>query len=86
MVEITLSAVEVKLEAYVREAMEGFFQQEESTVYQEKLLLAKVNFIHEAQKLLAEENFTIPTIQELADYTRMPEEEVRAVLSLSQEK
>lgn len=80
------AAVEVKLEAYVREAMEGFFQQEESTVYQEKLLLTKVNFIHEAQKLLAEENFTIPTIQELADYTRMPEEEVRAVLSLSQEK
>lgn len=80
------AAVEVRLEAYAREAMEGFCQQEESMEYQEKLLLAKVNFIHEAQRLLAEENFTVPTIQELADYTRMPEEEVRAILSLFQEK
>ena len=78
--------VEVKLESYVRESMEEFCQKEESTEYQEKLLLAKVNFIHEAQKQLAEENFAIPTVQELADFTRMPEEEVMAILSLSRER
>ncbi len=78
--------VEMKLESYVRESMEEFCQKEESTEYQEKLLLAKVNFIHEAQKQLAEENFAIPTVQELADFTRMPEEEVMAILSLSRER
>ncbi|MCI9004795.1 MAG: hypothetical protein HFH39_06060 [Lachnospiraceae bacterium] len=78
--------VEVKLESYVRESMEEFCQKEESTEYQEKLLLAKVNFIHEAQKQLAEENFALPTVQELADFTRMPEEEVMAILSLSRER
>lgn len=78
-----VETVEKRLELFVKEAMESFCQEMESADYNENTILAKVNLIHEAQKMMAEENGTIPTMQELSQYTRIPVEEIRDILSLA---
>ncbi len=79
-------AMERQLETYVREAMEEYRREMEGTDNGESAVLAKVNLLYEAQKVLAEENGTIPDIQELSEYTRIPADEVRDILALSQKK
>lgn len=80
------AAMEQKLEGYVREAMGQYRQETEGMAHGESTILAKVNLVHEAQKVLAEENGTIPALQELSDYTRIPLEEVRDIMALSKKK
>ena len=80
------NAMEQKLEGYVREAMGQYRQEAEGMANGEHTILAKVNLVHEARKALAEENGTIPALQELSDYTRIPMEEVRDIMALSQKK
>lgn len=80
------SAMERKLESYIREAMGQYRQETEGISHGEHTILAKVNLVHEAQKILAEENGTIPALQELSDYTRIPMEEVRDIMALSRKK
>lgn len=80
------SAMERKLEGYVREAMEQYRQETEGTDSGENAILAKVNLLYEAQKVLAEENGTVPGMQELSDYTRIPVNEVRDIMALSRKK
>lgn len=50
---------------------------------QENTILAKTNLIHEATKVLAEEWGRLATVAELAEYTRMTEEEIRMYVDLS---
>ena len=45
-----------------------------------------LGIIHEAQKALAEDTGTIPALQELSEYTKIPVEEVRDIMALSKEK
>ncbi len=80
------SAMERKLESYIREAMGQYRQETEGISHGEHTILAKVNLVHEAQKVLAEENGTIPALQELSDYTRIPMEEVRDIMALFRKK
>lgn len=80
------STVEQQLEAYVREAMEQYCRETEGTDHGESAILAKVNLVYEAQKILAEENGTIPSMQELSEYTRIPVEEVGDIMALSRKK
>lgn len=79
-------AIEQQLEAYVREAMEQYRREAEGTDHGESAILAKVNLVYEAQKVLAEENGTIPSMQELSEYTRIPVEEVGDIMALSRKK
>jgi RNA polymerase primary sigma factor len=79
-------AMERKLEAYVREAMEQYRQETEGTDHGESSILAKVNLVYEAQKALAEENGTIPGMEELSDYTRIPVDEICDIMALSRKK
>lgn len=79
----SLEVAEKRLELFVRAAMESYCQETESADYNENTILAKVNLIHEAQKILAEENGTIPTQQELSQYTRIPVKEIGDILSLA---
>ncbi len=53
---------------------------------QENTIVAKTNLIHEATKVLAEEWGRLATIEELADYTKMSEEEIRLYVDLSLEE
>lgn len=80
------SDMEQKLENYVREAMGRYRQETEGMAHGESTILAKANLVHEAQKVLAEENGTIPDLQELSDYTRIPMEEIRDILALSRKQ
>lgn len=81
-----VGVMEQKLESFVREAMERYRQETEGRNSGDHTILAKVNLVHEARKVLAEENGTIPALQELSDYTRIPVEEVRDIMALSQKK
>ena len=78
--------MEKKLESFVRKAMEEYRQETQGRNSGDHTILAKVNLVHEARKALAEENGTIPALQELSDYTRIPVEEVRDILALSRKK
>lgn len=53
---------------------------------QENTILAKTNLIHEATKVLAEEWGRLATVSELAEYTKMTEEEIRMYVDLAQDK
>ena len=52
----------------------------------ENTILAKTNLIHEATKILAEEWGRLATVEELAEYTKMSEEEIRTYVELSLEE
>ena len=76
------TCLEKRLESFVREGMESYRQELEGEADSENTILAKVSLIHEAQKALAEENGTVPTVQELCEYTRIPQEEIVDILDL----
>lgn len=78
--------LEDRLESCVRESMKQYRQETEGMDNGENTILAKVNLLHEARKVLAEENGTIPAMQELSDYTRIPLEEVRDIMALSRKR
>ena len=78
-------SVRMELECSARKAMEDYRQQVEGAAHAENAILAKVNLLHKAQEVLAEENGTMPTFQELADYTNMPVGEIKGILSLPKE-
>lgn len=81
-----VSSMEQKIESFVREAMEQYRQETEGRNSGDHTILAKVNLVHEARKVLAEENGTIPTLQELSDFTKISVEEVSDIIALSREK
>lgn len=66
--------------------MEQYQRETEGIDSRDNTILAKVNLIHEAQKALAEDTGTIPALQELSEYTKIPVEEVRDIMALSKEK
>ena len=43
----------------------------------ENAIVGKVSLIHQVKKLLAEETGQEPTLKELADYTKIPEDELK---------
>lgn len=52
----------------------------------ENTILAKTNLIHEATKVLGKEWGRLATVAELAEYTKMPEDEIRMYVDLSLEE
>lgn len=52
----------------------------------EHTIVAKTNLIHEAAKVLAEEQGRLATVPELAEYTKMAEEEIQMYIDLSLEE
>lgn len=52
----------------------------------ENTIVAKTNLIHEATKVLAEEQGRLATVPELAEYTKMTEEEIQMYIDLSLEE
>ncbi len=70
----------------IRNAMERYLGEENGEELQNKTILAKVSLVHEARKLLTEEEGKSPTEQEIAEYTKIRTEEIRDILSLIKEK
>lgn len=74
--------LEQRLEAFVIEGMEEYRRQQEGESSSANTILAKVSLLHEAKRVLAEENGTIPTLKELCAYTKISLEEVTDILAL----
>ena len=74
--------LEQRLEMSVKGQMEEYCRQQEGECNGTNTILAKVNLLHEAKKALAEENGTIPTLEELCDYTKISQEEIEGILAL----
>lgn len=53
---------------------------------EEDTIVAKANLIREAAKYLEEDFGRVPSVQELQEYTRIPQDEIRDILDLSKEK
>lgn len=73
------------LEQFVREAIENYAEEESGEGEQENTILAKVSLVHEAKETLAKELGSEPSIRQLAEYTRIPEEEIADIVSLAKE-
>lgn len=73
------------LEQFVREAIESYVEEESGEGEQENSILAKVSLVHEAKEQLSRELKTEPSIRQLAEYTKISEEEVSDIVSLAKE-
>ena len=71
------------LKESVLQALENYIDEVMSEDDMENSILSKITLINEAKKALAEENGVIPTVMEIADYTRISEEEIASILRLS---
>ncbi len=84
-IKLDISDLESKLEIYIKESIEDYQKEIEGMDSGEYTILAKVNLIYAAQKALAEQSGTIPTLQELSKYTKIPIGEVEDILALPKE-
>ncbi|MFG6384783.1 MAG: hypothetical protein K1V96_11065 [Lachnospiraceae bacterium] len=84
-IKFDISDLESKLEIYIKESIEDYQKEIEGMDSGEYTILAKVNLIYAAQKALAEQSGTIPTLQELSKYTKIPIGEVEDILALPKE-
>lgn len=71
------------LQEYIKMAMATVIDEEVGESDWEAAMVARTNLISEAAKALAEDMGRVATVQELADYTKLPVEEVQDILSLS---
>lgn len=69
--------VEEELERAIEQAIVNYAAEIDNESEQERSLVGKLSLVHEAKKLLTEENGAEPTIQELAEYTKMDVEELQ---------
>jgi RNA polymerase primary sigma factor len=77
--------VKEELDRNIRKCMIDLADSHMESAGQENTILAKTNLIHEATKILAEEWGRLATVTELAEYTKMSEEEIRMYVDLSLE-
>lgn len=73
------------LEQSIRAAIEAYVEEETGEGDQENTILGKVSLVHEAREVLAREEGCEPSVKQLSDYTRIPEEEITDILSLAKE-
>ena len=77
--------VEEYLKESVQQAIENYIDDVVNDDDWEKTILAKTTLINEARKALAEENAEIPSIVQLAEYTKLSEQEIEDILRLSKD-
>lgn len=73
------------LEQSVREAIQAYVEEETGEGVQENSILGKVSLVHEAKEMLAKEQESEPSVEQLSAYTKIPEEEIMDILSLAKE-
>ena len=83
---IDLSQITRRLRDAIKSAIELYMGEESGEDQQSETILAKVSLVHEAQKLLTEEKGEAPSLRQLAEYTRIPEDEISDILSLIKKK
>ena len=70
----------------IKESMESYIDEMMDDEDWESTVVAKSTLIYEAKKVLQEQLGHVPSVQELADYTKMEIEEITDILSLAKEK
>ena len=70
---------------FVQYTMEQYLDEQLAGGEAEERLVAKLGLLHEAAKYLARENGTLPSARELAEFTKLPEEEITELVRLSKE-
>ena len=79
----------IDVEEYIKEsvqlAIETYIDEENQEDDWEETIIAKTTLLNEARKTLAEENVAIPTVEELAEYTKMSKQEIEDIMSLLKE-
>lgn len=80
----TVGSVREELRSAARLAMQSCIVELAGDDDGENAMLGKVNLVNEARKYLAEQNGIEPTLAELADYTKMLEEELSDILRIIQ--
>lgn len=73
------------LQLEIKKAMEQYIDEITSSKDWESAMLAKTNLLHEATKYLTEELGRIPTVNELADYTKIGSTEIRSIMGISKD-
>lgn len=71
------------IENAVKASMEVMLDEQLNESDWENTMVAKINLINEATKVLAEDLGRVANIHELASFTKMPEEEISDMLNLS---
>lgn len=66
----------------ITEAIESYIQTETTDIDNENAIVGKMALISAAKKVLAEENGTEPTMEELSEYTKIPVEELSDISNL----
>lgn len=74
--------LEKRLVEAVMDALEAFVGAESGCSQQEETILAKVSLLHEAKKFLMDQSGEEPTLEELADYTRLSLQEINDIMEL----
>lgn len=76
------SDVEARLVQAVEEGIASYASQMNGEREREHAVLGKINLVHEARKLLEEENGSLPTVEELSEYTKMSVGELKDILDM----
>ena len=78
-------AVHGTINMEILSAMESFIDMESEDKDWENTVIAKINLLHEAAKYLTEESGSIPTKEELSEYTKIPVEEIDSIMNISED-
>lgn len=73
------------LEMEVVHAMESYIDEMTESKDWEHTMLAKTNLLHEAVKYMTEEMGRMPTVEELSEYTKISEREIKDISGLSKD-
>ncbi len=73
------------LEMETVHAMECYIDEMTDSKDWENTMLAKTNLLHEAVKYMTEEMGRMPTLEELSEYTKISEREIKEISGLSKE-
>lgn len=71
------------LESRIRVRMEEVIEEQKSETNVEEEMLARVNVLQEVSKSLAERFGREPKLEELAEFMKMPEDEVREIMKVT---
>jgi len=74
----------VMIDDYIRQYVAFAADEQIGRNDQQQKLLAKVNLLHEASKVLAEEMGRLATVQELAEYTHLSIDEIGDIVTISE--
>jgi RNA polymerase primary sigma factor len=72
------------IDDYIRQSVALAADEQIEVKEKEQRILAKLNLVHEAARVLAEEMGRLATLEELVEYTRLPLEEVEDIVNLSE--